>query len=358
MGIGDVMKYICKASETILEAMEKINNNSKGMLFVVDESDSLVGCLTDGNIRRWLLKNGKFDANTSEAMNPRPIYVNKRDRINAFRIMTEHSIKALAVVDDSLHIIDVVFYDNIKLYRNNRDALSKTPVIVMAGGKGTRLYPYTKILPKPLIPIGDIPILERILDQYAEFGVTEFYLTINYRKEMIKSYFTELTKDYEIHFIEEDYPLGTAGGIRLIRKKFAEPVIVTNCDILIDADYADAMDYHNQMKHDITIVASRKKTTIPYGVLKTDKEDKVVSMDEKPELINYVNTGMYIVDPEFIDWIPKGKEYHMTDLVEKMIKSGKCVGMYIVSENAFLDMGEFAEMKRMEERINAGFLHD
>ena len=221
----------------------------------------------------------------------------------------------------------------------------------MAGGKGTRLYPYTKILPKPLIPIGDIPIMERILDRFFKFGVKNFFATVNYKKNMIISYFSDIESKYKIKYVEENKPLGTAGSIKLINEKIKKPFIVTNCDILIEADYNDIYKYHMDSGNKLTIVGALKNVVIPYGVLHTKENGSVISMEEKPSFSNFINTGMYILNPELIEQIPEDTFFHMTDLAEKLLQNGERVGMYPVSEDSFLDMGEFAEMQRMEEKL-------
>ena len=352
----DLELYKCVPGDTIVEAMKKIDLNNKGLLYVVDIDGTLVGCITDGDIRRWIIKGGGLDATAGKAMNTEPVFVSETERGKAAGLMTAKEIYSVAIVDESRKLTDVLFSSTASSDVTNDETLVGTPVVVMAGGKGTRLYPYTKILPKPLIPVGDIPILERILERFTRYGLNEFYLTVNYRKEMIKSYFIEASGNYNIHFVEEDVPLGTAGSIRLIEEKFDRPVIVTNCDILIQADYADVMRHHIESGNDLTIVSSLKNTVIPYGVLHTEKDGVITSMEEKPELSHFINTGMYILNPEYIDWIPEKKTFHMTNLADKLMQNGKRVGMYPISENSFLDMGEFAEMKRMEERINAGFI--
>ena len=237
-------------------------------------------------------------------------------------------------------MIDILFEQEQKIeVREGSLSLDKVPVVIMAGGKGTRLYPYTKILPKPLIPIGDIPIMERIIDKFRDVGVTDFYATVNYRKNMIKSYFTDMVKDYEIKYVEENQPLGTAGSLRLIEEEFEQPFIVTNCDILIHADYEDVYRYHRESGNELTIVSALKNIVVQ-------------SMEEKPKLSYFVNTGMYILNPELKKEIPEDTFYHMTDLTDKLLKENRKVGMYPISEDSFLDMGEFEEMHRMEKKLD------
>lgn len=344
--------FKCPSDETIVGAMKIINNNSYGFTYVVDKSDRLVGCITDGDIRRWLISGGKLNSHVSKAMNTNPVYVTDNQRKEGTHLMTEKVISSVAVVDDSLCIIDIMLASPKKQHILNA-VLSGTPVVIMAGGKGTRLYPYTKILPKPLIPIGEVPILERIIDRFIRFGAVEFYLTINYRKEMIKAYFAETPHSYTLHYVEEDTPLGTAGSMRFIGSRFEKPIFVTNCDILVEADYGEVLNNHIAAKNDMTIVVSLKNTIIPYGVVRTGENGVITSLVEKPEISNFINTGMYVINPEYIEWIPEGKPFHMTELAELLMSKGKRVGMYPVGERDFLDMGEFSEMKRMEESLDS-----
>ncbi len=353
MNREELQKYIANIHVGIVDAMKLIDVNASGILFIVDDNDQLVGSLTDGDIRRWIIRTGDLSVSTSRVMHTNVHYL-LEDEIDSGQIqMKQYSITAMPVVDDKKSILDIIFKsnDSEKNFVCNK-MLNDVPVIVMAGGKGTRLYPYTKILPKPLIPIGDIPILERILSRFNECGAKEFFITVNYRKEMIKSYFNELNPPYRINYVEEDKPLGTAGSIRLIKKKFNTPVLITNCDILIEANYADIIEYHNKSGNQLTIVSSVKNMTIPYGVIHSKEDGLVASMDEKPQLSFLINTGMYVISPEYIERIPKNTFYHMTNLAEALIAEGAKVGMYPISENSFLDMGQFEEMKKMEDKIS------
>lgn len=351
--MSDIKDYIAKWNISIVEAMEKINKNSICMLYIVNEEGKSVGSLSDGDIRRWILKGGDITASVDKAMYPTPKYVEETMLSDAQQIMEENALYSLAVLDNNGCIVDVVFHEGYLRAKGKtkKTTLKNTPIIIMAGGEGTRLRPYTKILPKPLIPIGDIPIIERIMNRFHEYGADQFYLTVNYKKEMIRSYFSEANLPYSIKYVEENQPLGTAGGIRLIRESFDIPVIVTNCDILIEADYQSLMEYHNDSSNDMTIVSSLKNIVIPYGVLRTNNDDQIVSMEEKPKISNFINTGMYVVNPACLNKIPEGQKYHMTQLAGQIMQDGGRVGMYPISEGAFLDMGQFEEMKRMEERL-------
>ena len=339
---------------TIVDAMSKIDNSGKGILFITDENSILKGCVTDGDIRRWLLKSGDLHAPITNAMMKSPKFLNKKERDRAEEVMNTYSIRALPIVEEDGKLIDVVFYkncENVLEVTKNSDLMG-VPVVIMAGGQGTRLYPYTKILPKPLIPVGETPIVERIINEYCKYGINCFYMTVNYKKNMIRSYFSDINSSYTIRYVEEEVPLGTGGSIRLIDERFSEPLFVTNCDALILADYVDVYKYHKNSGNDITIVSALKNVVVPYGVLHMGEGGEIISMEEKPKVSHFINTGMYIINPDTIDLIPADVMFHMPQLVERVMQEGGKVGMYPISEDSFLDMGEFSEMKRMEEKLH------
>lgn len=349
-----IKEFISGLPLTVADAMARIDKHASdaGLVFIIDNSEKLIGCITDGDIRRWILKGGKLNASIIEVMHKSPIFLEETDRDTAKTVMLEKVIRAIPIVDNGKKIIDIVLYQDVDREKSIKKYLTGVPVVIMAGGKGTRLYPFTKILPKPLIPIGDTPIVERIIDCYVEYGIEEYYMTVNYKKGMLRSYFSDLAPKYKVNFVEEEKPLGTGGSIKLIDKNFDRPLFVTNCDALIRADYADIYNHHIKCSNDITMVSALKNITVPYGVVNSGENGELLSMEEKPTLSYFINTGMYIINPETIDLIPDDTMFHMTHLVEKVMKQGGKVGTYPISEDSFLDMGEFEEMKRMEQKLN------
>ncbi|MGL4772622.1 MAG: nucleotidyltransferase family protein [Clostridium sp.] len=232
---------------------------------------------------------------------------------------------------------------------NQKDEKSNVPVVIMAGGKGTRLQPYTNIIPKVLIPIGEIPIVERIINNFLSFGFKDYYLTVNYKKDIIKAYFNNVY-GYNINFIEEEKPLGTAGSLYLLKEQIKGSFFVTNCDILIEEDYYKILDFHKKKNYKMTVVCAVKNYTIPYGVFTLKKNGSVEVLKEKPVYEYLVNTGMYILEPELIDLIPENEEFDMTELLNLCLSRNIEVGVFPVTDNQWLDMGEFKEMERMMER--------
>ncbi|WP_420797223.1 sugar phosphate nucleotidyltransferase [Acetobacterium paludosum] len=332
----------------MLEAMELLDKIAKKVLFITKQ-DQLTAAITDGDIRRWILKKGNLDAKVKDVANYDPIYIYERDKVTAKEYMIKHSVEALPIVDKNMHILTVMFWDNKEI--NNRKKLN-VPIVIMAGGLGTRLYPYTKILPKPLIPIGEIPIAEHIINRFNRAGSNDFYLIVNHKKNMIKAYFNEIEKCYKITYIDEEQPLGTGGGLSLLKGQIKSTFILSNCDILIEEDYEKMYSFHKKEKNLITMVCSLKKITIPYGVVEIGDNGEIESMKEKPELSFFTNTGMYIVESKIIDEIEENRSMGFPDIIEKYKKAGKKIGVYPISEHAWLDMGQLDEMEAMRKRLD------
>lgn len=353
MKMEKLTSFLILPDNSVVDALQRLDNNGKRILFVTDHDRRLIGVVTDGDIRRWLIKTGELQGAVRQVMNQKPKVIYRKEICRANDFMRHHKITALPVINEKGMVLDIVFDEGAEHENTGQiRSMEETPVVIMAGGKGTRLYPYTKILPKPLIPIGDIPIMERIIDRFRDFGVKDFFVTVNYRKNMIKSYFAENNADYELFYVEEEKPLGTAGSLGLIKTEFRKPFIVTNCDILINADYSDIHRYHKESGNELTIVTALKNIVVPYGVIHPSENGAICSMEEKPKLSYFVNTGMYILNPELLKEVPKDSFFHMTDLADKLMREKRKVGMYPISEDSFLDMGEFEEMHRMEQKLN------
>lgn len=340
-----------KKEVNIREAMKKLDIGAKGILFIVSNEDKLIGTVTDGDFRRWILKNGSMEESVEKVMNNNPVYLMEGDSNSADEVMLKKSITAIPIVNLNKNILDVKFLNRNVFIEKKIKSLQDIPVVIMAGGLGTRLYPYTKILPKPLIPIGDTPIIERIIDKFYSYGGKDFYLTVNYKKNMIKSYFNELDKDYLINYVEEDKPLGTGGSLSLLKGKIDKTFFVSNCDILIEADYESILKHHREKGYKITVVSSTKNFQIPYGVFKLNENGNINEIIEKPVYTFLINTGMYVIEPEVLNDIPEGKFYNLPDIVEEYMKNGVPVGVYPISEESWMDMGQISEMKEMIEKI-------
>ena len=221
----------------------------------------------------------------------------------------------------------------------------------MAGGKGTRLYPYTQVLPKPLIPIGDYTITEHIMQHFLSYGCSDFQMIVNYKRNMIKAYFSDSNLNMQVTFVDEEIPMGTGGGLKLLEYKLQNTFFMTNCDILVEADYSNIYDYHKDHNNIVTMVCAMKKVTVPYGTVQINEQSQIISMQEKPTHSFLTNTGFYILEPEIFRYIPEDSFIHITDIIQNCIDDGQHVGVYPISETQWSDMGEIPEMKKMYERI-------
>lgn len=346
----DITNLLIKKDTSVNECIKILDEYGKKIIIVLDQN-KLIGVITDGDIRRFILKNGDLNSNVTNIMNKSPKYLNISEKEKAFDLMETFKIDAVPVVNDNHEVIDIIFSGNI-LKTCNVNALNTTPIVIMAGGRGERLHPFTKIIPKMLIPIGEIPITERIISKFQSFNFNNFYISINYKKDMIKAYFNE-NANYNITFVEETLPLGTAGSLNLLKNMIKETFFVTNCDILIEANYSDILKFHKKSKNKITVVTALKNYPVPYGIFNLNESGKVCSLEEKPNYQFLINTGMYILEPEVIDLIDENTFCDMTDLIYKYIeKNNDSVGIYPITENSWLDMGEFSALKNMNEKLN------
>ena len=343
----EVIEFLINEEATMIEAMQQLDSVAKKVLFVVRD-DRFVAAITDGDIRRWILKKGNLDAKVKDIANYQPKSLFEEDKGLAKDVMMTHSIEALPILDKNNSIISVVLL-NEKEVEPKREL--NVPVVIMAGGLGKRLYPYTKILPKPLIPIGEIPIVEHIINRFFRFGANQFYLVVNHKKNMIKAYFNEFEKSYKVDYVDEDKPLGTGGGLSLLKGKINTTFILSNCDILIEEDYMKIFNYHKKEKNLITMVCSLKNIKIPYGVVEISETGEIESMREKPELSFFTNTGMYIVEPKIIEELEDDKVIGFPDIIEMYKSSGEKIGIYPISEKSWMDMGQVDDMEEMRRRL-------
>jgi len=342
----EVLEFLIDENVSMIKAMEQLDRVAKKVLFVTRD-DHFVAAITDGDIRRWILKNGDLDAKVRDIANYNPKFLFEEDKVKAKAFMKKHYIEALPIVDKENNIISIILWNEEIERRGKLD----TPVVIMAGGLGERLYPYTKILPKPLIPIGEIPIVEHIINRLNQYGSNQFFLVVNHKKNMIKAYFNEIEKEYNVDYIDEEKPLGTGGGLSLLKGKISATFILSNCDILIEEDYEKMYNFHKKEKNLITMVCSLKNIRIPYGVIEINEDGKIKNMREKPELSFFTNTGMYIVEPKIIEELEEEKNISFPDIIEQYKEQGEKIGIYPISESSWMDMGQIDEMENMRRRL-------
>ncbi len=341
---------------TIKEAMEALDKTAEKVLLVVDENQAMIGTLTDGDIRRHILKGRGLTDIIKNAFYTNPVFIFQEDfdpdKIKS--VFLKNKINLIPVLDKNRRVVDFITWE--KAFGNNKKSEKQKldiPVVIMAGGKGSRLDPFTKVLPKPLIPLGDKTVIDRIIDNFRIYGIYKFHLTIHHMSKIIRAYFEEKNPNYSIEFTEEDEPMGTAGSLKLLKNKLNGPFFVSNCDIIIEADYADIFRFHTKNSYDITLVASARQFNIPYGICDLNGNGSLKMIQEKPEYNFLVNTGFYVLNPGVIDLIPDNQLFHITHLIDKVKENNGITGVYPVSEKAWIDVGQWAEYRKALKVISS-----
>ena len=348
MNKSKIEKRTIVSSESLLKALKQMDKQKVKMLFVFDK-EHFISILTIGDIQRAIVKNIALETPIAQVVDRNKKFAHSGEPMEVIREkMLRLRAECMPVLDEKGELVDVIFWRDL-FEKEETDLRPKIdlPVVIMAGGKGSRLKPITNVIPKPLVPIGDKTILETILDQFEGIGCHKFYMSVNYKADIMKYYLSQLDHQYDVEFFQEDKPLGTIGSVSLLKGKITTPFFVSNCDSINEQDYRDVYDYHVNNHNDLTLVTMVKTFKIPYGVIETGEDGLMTSLSEKPELTYQVNTGVYILNPSCIDEIPEGEFFHITHLMEKIKTRGGRVGCFPVSEHSWKDMGEWPEYLKM-----------
>lgn len=346
----DLGLFIVTGTMSVIDVMQIISRSGKRIAFVCKDK-VLEACVTDGDIRRHLIAGGSLTVQVSEIANHHPVYLEESKSYMAGDVMEKYYITAVPIVNVDHELIDICFWrEEYKKQDRNVPQLA-TPLVIMAGGKGTRLKPYTDILPKPLIPIGEKTITEYIVENFAEYGCNDVTMIVNYKKDFIKAYFNDSEIGKDIKFIEEQEYMGTGGGLKLLKECMTGTFFMSNCDILVEADYDKILEYHRKMDNIITMVCAGKKFQVPYGTVQVDEAGQIVELQEKPELSYRVNTGLYLIEPRFLDKIPDGEFIHITDIIEKCLHEKERVGAFLIEDDDWMDMGQMDELESMRKKM-------
>ena len=343
------------------DAARRLDEEGFGIVLVVEPGGGLAGIMTNGDFRRYVLGGGGLGAPVTRAMNADPVTVKTGAPGGLEAALEERfadkGIRYVPVLDGRGRLVDVAFCWDLEARASEngpRRLPEDCPVVVMAGGRGTRLDPFTRILPKPLIPVGEKPIIEIILERFVAHGVGHFWISINHKGRMIRAYFEEAATNYTVGYLEEEEPLGTAGALHQLVGRVSRPLFVTNCDIVVAADLASIYEFHRSGGYGLTVVASAQQHTIPYGICELDGDGALRRIVEKPRYDVVVNTGMYVVSPEVLERIPGGRRMDMTELIAGLLEDGARVGVYPVPESAWLDVGQWEEFRKAVQQLGGG----
>ncbi|WP_428024992.1 nucleotidyltransferase family protein [Arcobacter sp.] len=346
----DIEDIIVYESSTILEVLEKIDKSSKQLAIVVDDNKKLLGTISDGDIRRALLRSISLTDNIKDVYFKESTFVtinNSREEI--LNICKRKKIHQIPVVDNSGNLIGLEILDEL-ISKENRP----NKVVLMVGGLGTRLRPLTENIPKPMLTVGNKPILHTIVEKFAEYGYINIIMCVNYKSHMIKEYFEDGSKfGVNIEYIYEEQRMGTAGALSLLTEKPDRPFFVMNGDLLTNINFEALENYHNSYHSIGTMCVREYDLQVPYGVVNIENSN-ILSIEEKPVHKFFVNAGIYMLSPEALDYIPKNTFYDMPTLFDKLIKEEKKIVSFPIREY-WLDIGRIEEYKRANDEYDKVF---
>ena len=345
-----INNYTILASASIRDTVKKMDKFNLNSIFIKNNLKKVQGVFTMGDFRRAIFFGLDIDSKITSVLNKNFVFLNEkfsRDTVKKI-FFNSDLILDIPILDKNLKIIKIIKKKDFfpKKKKKKKKNLENFPLVIMAGGKGTRLDPFTRILPKSLIPFGNNPIIRVIMDYFKKFGLKKFYISVNDKNSMIKAYFHDLKHLYKIKYIEEKKPLGTAGSLRLLKNKFKKTFFVINSDILVYTSYPSIIKFHKDNNYDITLVSSVRNYKIPYGVCNFDKSGKLISIKEKPHYDFFVNTGLYVFEPKVLKLIPNNIKFDMNELLNKARNDSMKIGVFPVSENSWIDIGQWSEYKK------------
>jgi dTDP-glucose pyrophosphorylase/CBS domain-containing protein len=352
--MSEPTKLLVTPSMSVQQVMECINRNAKGIALVVDEALRLIGTITDGDIRRSILSGMNLDLPVQQLLdrreqNPMPLTarVGTPDS-ELLHMMTTRNVRHIPLLNEEGQVVDVALLS--ELVKEYEPPLLRA--IVMAGGYGTRLRPLTDELPKPMLPIGDRPLLEIIVNGLREAGIRQVNLATHYKSEIIAEYFKD-GHDFgvDIRYVKEDQPLGTAGALSLLEES-DEPLLVINGDILTRLDFHAMLNFHREHNADLTVAVRQYEFRVPYGVIDTDGV-AVTGISEKPLVRQFINAGIYLLNPAIRRLIPNGQHYDIPDLIQQLIKDCRPVVCFPIREY-WLDIGKSDHYDQARIDVAAG----
>lgn len=345
--VGRLERTVMPPEAPISEAVRRLDDAGTGVLLLCDDGRRLVGVLTDGDIRRAILRGVGFHQTCLSIASRNPVVAPPdMPAVDVLRRMNEADVNQLPLVEpESGKVVGLLL---------RRDIVTEEQLavaaVVMAGGFGTRLMPLTADTPKPMLPVGDRPLLERTIERLRDAGIHRVNVTTHYLPEKIKSHFGDGREwGLKIDYVTEDRPLGTIGGLALLEEQ-SEPLLVINGDILCNVDFRDLFSYHRKKGADVTVCVRRHDITIPFGVVDCEGP-RLLSVREKPSVGFLVNAGVYLLEPSVRRFIPAGERFDMTDLITRLIENDRPVAVYPIV-GYWLDVGQLDDYRQAEADIH------
>jgi len=338
--------HLITGETSVRDALKKLNElSSDAILFVVNDSNQLLGSLTDGDLRRGFLRDLDFNDKITDFIQDSPKFIFEDDySIDILENLKRNNFKIVPVLNSDREIVDLI---------NFRTQHSKIPAdaVLMAGGEGKRLRPLTESTPKPLLKVGDKPIIEYNIERLSKVGIRNIFLSINYLGDQLINYFGDgRSRDLNIQYVKEPKPLGTVGSILLIEHFAYDDILVMNSDLLTNVDYADFFKVFKESAADMAVAATSYHVDVPYAVLEVDDFNIVKSLKEKPKYTYYSNAGIYLLKKELLKMIPKDEFFDITDLMDKVLEMNMKLITYPIN-GYWLDIGKHEDFKKAQEDI-------
>ena len=346
----DWKKTVVFSGASLGDAIECINTTAVQIALVLDETGRLLGTLTDGDIRRAVLRGQGLNTVVNEVMNGNPMTASAdATREELLGIMRRHTFHHLPLVDDERKVVGLAALDSLVGIVSQENW-----VVLMAGGLGKRLMPLTQNCPKPMLTIGGRPILETILEGFAEQGFRKFFLSVNYKAELIQDHFNDGSKwGVEIEYLHEKKALGTAGALSLLPNRPDAPMIVMNGDLLTKLNFNSILQFHEQNKAIATMAVRSHEYQVPYGVVQVN-DGSIRAITEKPTHSFFVSAGIYVLSPDVLSHIPKDEFFDMPSLYQRLLVEGKNVAAYQMNDY-WLDIGRMHDFERAQEEYRVQF---
>lgn len=320
--------------------MQAIDGAGAGIALVVDDH-ALRGTVTDGDVRRGILRGLSLDASVIDVMNPAPVTARVDEpRERALQRMLHHKLRHMPVLDGEGRLVGLRVLDEMV-----RPTARENVAVVMAGGLGERMRPYTENIPKPMLLVGNQPILERVLRQLKRHGIEDVALSVNFRADVIEGYFQDgASWGMRLRYLHERARLGTAGALSLLPDRPTAPFFVMNADLLTEIDFTALLDFHTEENAALTMCVATHATQIPYGVVEVDGS-RVSSIVEKPRTTHFINAGIYLLEPRCLDLVPQGEPFDMPTLIDALLARGEKVAGFPMRET-WMDIGQLHDYQR------------
>lgn len=348
------MERIISPCATLIEALRHMDEIGKKLL-IICEGKKFIGVISIGDIQRALLSKDDLSENVRGYIREDIIFAYVNDSIIKIKkMMQEERIECMPIVDQNGNLSNIIEWEDIFNVKRKEKEQINCPVVIMAGGRGHRLEPLTNVIPKPLIPVSDKTIIEEIIERFAEAGCRDFTLSVNYKGQLIRDYFlNKPCLDYHIDFIEEKNPLGTGGSLYLLKESLYQTFIVSNCDILINVNWNDLIQYHKSNANMATVVSVLQNFEIPYGTIETGHNGLVRELREKPNINYQINSGVYIFEPQIFDYMNENEFIHIPDLLLRIMDTGGKIGAFPVLDGDWIDMGNWQDYLKLINRTIA-----